>query len=277
VRKEWRELMTSRSFFVMFALIGPLVAFGLLMVAPEGFDTVFIASFCVALVGVAVISLFVESHSGARSASETRSISITSAIQLVKDSRFRVLIIAGSVLGLATMSDAFVYLGLQHRLTLPASVFPLLFVVTALVYFILAVPAGQLADRIGRRRVFLGGYVLLLPVYLTLLLPDIGYLELFGCLILFGAYYAATDGVLMALASAILPQDLRTSGLALVTTAVNVARLLASVILGALWTWLSMETAVLIFSTAMVLAITIVGLAFMRPERRAGHEHATIS
>ena len=40
-------------------------------------------------------------------------------------------------------------------------VFPLLFVGTALVYMLLAVPAGRLADRVGRGRVFVGGYALL--------------------------------------------------------------------------------------------------------------------
>ena len=43
---------------------------------------------------------------------------------------------------------------------------------------------------------------------------------------LLGAYYAATDGVLMALASAVVPDELRASGLALLVTATSIARLL---------------------------------------------------
>ena len=43
---------------------------------------------------------------------------------------------------------------------------------------LLAVPMGRLADRIGRGRVLLGGYALLLGVYLTLLLPAGGWLLL---------------------------------------------------------------------------------------------------
>src|SRR5919199_636394 len=42
------------------AMLGPLVAFGLLAVAPNAFDAVFVASFCAALVGLAVLTLFVE-------------------------------------------------------------------------------------------------------------------------------------------------------------------------------------------------------------------------
>jgi MFS family permease len=256
------------------ALIGPLVAFGLLVLVPDGFDAVFVASFCAALIGLGVLTLFVENRPIPHARRDGRRVSFRSAVQLLGAPRFRVLVIAGSALGLATVSDGFLYLGLQRRLGLTESLFPLLFVVTALVYFILAVPAGRLADRIGRARVFLGGYALLPLVYLTLLLPTVGYLELFACLLLFGAYYAATDGVLMALASVVLPPDLRSSGLALLTTATGLARLLASVLLGALWSWWSMEIAVLIFVVGVVVGVSLVGGAVVRLEGSVGHEPA---
>jgi hypothetical protein len=70
---------------------------------------------------------------------------------------------------------------------------------------------------------------------------------------------------------------LRTSGLALLTTATNLARLFGSVLLGALWSWWSMETAVLIFVAGIVVAVAVGGVAFIRLERVVGHDHATIS
>src|SRR5687768_2189498 len=42
------------------AMLGPLVATGLLVVAPGAYDAVFIVSFCFAIVGVSVIGLLVE-------------------------------------------------------------------------------------------------------------------------------------------------------------------------------------------------------------------------
>ena len=41
---------------------------------------------------------------------------------------------------------------------------------------------------------------------------DLGRFALVLYLAAFGAFYAATDGVLMALASALLPEELRASG-----------------------------------------------------------------
>ena len=56
-------------------------------------------------------------------------------------------------------SDGFVYLGLQQKLDFEPAMFPLLFVGTASVFMVLAVPMGRLADRVGRTKVFLGGYL----------------------------------------------------------------------------------------------------------------------
>jgi hypothetical protein len=63
----------------------------------------------------------------------------------------------------------------------------------------------------------------------------------------------------MALGSAHIPEELRGSGLALLGTATSMARLLASVLFGALWTWLSLQTAVAIFAGALVLAMLMAG------------------
>ena len=40
-------------------MLGPLLAFGLLLVAPLQFDAIFVVSFCFALLGLGVLVLFV--------------------------------------------------------------------------------------------------------------------------------------------------------------------------------------------------------------------------
>jgi len=70
-----------------------------------------------------------------------------------------------------------------------------------------------------------------------------------------GASYAATDGVLAALASASLEEEVRASGLAVITTATNLARFLASVGFGALWTWAGLDVAVMACGIAVAAAI----------------------
>src|SRR5262249_55699421 len=152
--------------------------------------------------------------------------------------------------------------------------FPLLPAATALAYLTLAMPAGRIADRFGRSRVYLGGYVLLLAAYTAFWLSALGAAALFACLALLGAYYAATDGVLMSLASAVLPTTLRTSGLALLTTATSLARLLAAVLFGAIWTAWSVNTALSVYAVALLVAILVGTAVLMRTENRPVHAAA---
>ena len=223
------------------AMIGPLLASGLLALAPLAFDSVFLVSFCFALAGLGVIVLLVPSRP-AEVVDKAPAVGLREMGRLLAQPRFRGVVVAAVVLGLTTISDAFLYLALQRHLDLPATAFPLLFVGASLAFMVLAIPVGRLADRVGRGRVFVMGYVALLPVYASLVLPAGGAIGLAGCLALVGASYAATDGVLPALGSETLPEEVRASGLAVIGTATNGARLLASVAFGAIWTAAGLDT-----------------------------------
>jgi len=244
------------------AMIGPLVAFGLLALAPGAFDAIFVVSFCIALIGLGVLTLFVEKRRPDEPAATAPAVSLREVIRLLQLAPFRTLMLIGTALSLATISDGFLYLSMQRRMSFNVGLFPLLYVMTALIFMVLAIPVGRLADRVGRGQVFIGGYMLLLFVYGLLLLPSAGWLDVCITLPLCGAYYAATDGVLMAQASAILPAWLRSSGLALLTTTTGLARLLASTLFGLLWTWWGVNAAITIFmiALALVMALALVGL-----------------
>lgn len=251
------------------AMLGPLIAFGLLAFAPLAFESVFLVSFCFALAGLGVIVLLVPNRPVPAASVPTPS--LRGAARLLVIPRFGGLIVAAVLLGVATISDAFLYLALQRHLDLAPAAFPLLFAGASLAYMLLAVPVGRLADRVGRGRVFLTGYALLLPVYASLLLPSAGLPILVLALGLVGASYAATDGVLAALGSAALPDEVRASGLAVLTTATNLARFASSLAFGALWTFAGLQTAVLACGVALAAAIAASGLLLVRMRETPAH------
>lgn len=148
---------------------------------------------------------------------------------------------------------------------MPPTLFPLLFVGTATVYLILALPAGRLADRWGRHRVFLAGQGLVLGIYGLLLAADLSVAGILACVALLGAYYAATDGVLAALAASVLSEDQLSTGLAIVGTTMALSRLLASSLFGALWSWHGPTEALAVFGLglfgAAVLAAVLLRVA----------------
>jgi MFS family permease len=147
--------------------------------------------------------------------------------------------------------------------------FPLLYVGTSLSYLALAAPAGVLADRWGRWRVFLLGYGALLAVYAVLMSPAAGPLAAVAAVTLLGAYYAATDGVAAAYASGLLRPERRGTGLALLTTSTGLARLLSSVMFGFVWVAAGREQAVAVFAVILGLAIAGAALALARPAEAA--------
>ncbi|WP_396230904.1 MFS transporter, partial [Frankia sp. EI5c] len=221
------------------AMLGPFVAFALLAVSPGSYDLVFVLSACVGLVGVAVIVLLVRPPStrsqGAAGAAGERP-SPAATLGLLRSRRFRRLACVGVGLALCTVGDGFVYLRLQQQVSLAGVYFPLLAAGVYCVYLALALPLGYLADLVGRQRVFVGGYLALSGVYLVLCRSEPGVGGLVAVLVLLGAYYAATDGMLAAAASALVPARLRTGGLALVQTGVALAQLAGAASFGALWT-----------------------------------------
>jgi MFS family permease len=250
------------------AMLGPILAFSLLALTPGGFDVLFVASFGVAIVGVAAILLFVPSRTADERQLAPAAISFRSAVTLLGEMRFRRLVIAGTILGIATISDSFIFLILQRRLEIGATAFPLLYVGTSLFTSVFSVPFGRLADRIGRRRVLVGGYVVLAGVYGLLLSFPAGSFILAGLTIaLLGAYYAATEGVLTAMAAAVLPTSHSGSGLAVLATATNIARLIASIAFGWLWTMAGLEPATGIALAALAAAIVGSAVALARAEQ----------
>ncbi|MFD7879818.1 MFS transporter, partial [Streptomyces sp. NPDC059766] len=266
------------------ALLGPLVAFLILRATVDGYDAVFTVSFCVAVTGVLVLVLFVPNGAPApptappapQPATATPAPqpapaerpTLRAALGLLRRRDLRRITLCALLLGLATVSDSFVYLLLQRRLGVPDRWFALLPLGTAAAFLLLAVPLGRLADRVGGRRVFLAGHGALLLAYGVLLSSWHGTALPYAVLLLHGGFYAATDGVLMAAASESVPPALRSSGLALVQTGQALARFTCSLGFGAAWTLWGDRTALLASTVALAVCAGCCALA-LRPAREA--------
>ena len=159
------------------------------------------------------------------------------------------------MLGVVTVGDGFLYLALQDGGQIPAEYFPLLFVGTNAAYLALAIPLGRLADRIGRGKVFIGGHVLLLAAYALAASHFGGTAGAICVLLLLGTFYAATDGVLAALASREVPEASRASGISAAQTVVALARFVSSIGFGLMWQVSNRSTALLVMGIGLTAVI----------------------
>jgi MFS family permease len=249
------------------AMLGPLVAFGILLMAPGRFDAVFVVSTLFAVLGLAVLVTTVQGRPQ-RAPRSGPAPSPRAMAGLLRDRRFAPLLIAAAVLSVASISDAMLYVGLQRQIDFEPAFFPLLYVITAVAFMGLAIPVGQLADRIGRVPVLLAGHSLLFVAYGALLLGSVGYGVLVFVLLALGGYFAATEGVMTALAGALLPDDLQGSGLGMLTTVVSLGRFASSLAFGGLWLALGLQEAVLGFALALALAIACAAPLLLRAQRQ---------
>jgi MFS family permease len=266
-----RSFGVHRALDTVGAMLGPLAAFVLLAQLPGQYNTVFLVSFSIALIGLGILVLFVENRRNRETdavadepAAPKEHVTFRAALGLFRITRFRAIALVGSGLGLLTISDAFLYLVIQRQTHLDVKWFPLLFLGTAMAYLGFAVPIGRIADRVGRGRVFLAGHLALLGVYLVLRFVDLGTGAVLCTLLLFGLYYASTDGVLMALASPTIPERLRTSGFALITTGTATTRFMSSVVFGAIWVAWGSQVAMLIFLVGLAVMVPAAALTLRR-------------
>jgi MFS family permease len=281
-----RNFGVHRALDTLGALIGPLIAFAVLAAVPfglGGFHSVFVFSAAFAILGLVVLAVAVpdlrvkEPVSPVPGPSDTPDASPNAsparrriALRLADLSRpelRRVLVVAG-LLGLVTVGDGFIYLALSDRGSVAATYFPLLFVGTNFAYLALAVPMGKLADRIGRGAVFLAGHAVLLGVYALTASKIGGIGSLVVVLLLLGTFYAATDGVLSALATQTVPEESRASGIAAAQTVVALSRFVSSIAFGLMWQLGGRTEALWVMGAALTVAL--VGATWlMRPMLQA--------
>ena len=237
------------------AALGPLIAFGLLWAVPDDYTVVMVVSLAFAVAGVALLGLLgpdvrvKREHAGPTPP--------PFRWRDLADRRLRPLLAIAAALGPLTIGDGFVYLALLDHADVTVTWFPLFYVGTNVAYLVLAVPVGRLADRVGRARVLVLGHLALVGAYLCSVLPTSTVAATIGTLVLLGTFYAATDGVIAAVAGRLVPVQARSSGIAAAQTVVALARMLASAGFGLLWLLLGPATAMVSVAALLVLAVLV--------------------
>jgi MFS family permease len=217
------------------AFLGLLIAAGIIWLTQAGagqlqentFKIIILASIIPAVLAVLVLAVGAkEAPAGSRSKAPMLSLK-------GMDRRFKAFLGVVILFTLGNSSDSFIILRGQERGLSLLEIMGMLLTFN-LIYALLSGPLGALSDRIGRRKLIIGGWMAYGLVYLGFALSKTGWQvwTLFG---LYGLYYAATEGTAKALIADLVPAERRGAAYGLFNAAVGLMALPASAIAGLLW------------------------------------------
>lgn len=151
--------------------------------------------------------------------------------------RLKLFIFAATVFALAEFSYMFFVLraaGLFAGSIKPFAIPILLYVLFNIVYAVFAFPSGMLADRFGRLKMVIIGYMLFTVTCLGFTLP--ASLPLYVLLFIsYGLVYALVEGNVRAYVSELSPPQIKGTALGVFHTSVGLAALPANLLAGVLW------------------------------------------
>jgi len=177
------------------------------------------------------------------------------------DTRFKIFLVVMALFTLGNSSDFFVILRAQNMGS-PVFQILLMLVLFNATYAAIALPAGRLSDRLGRRRVIALGWGIYALIYLGFAFAS----EVWQIWLLFagyGAYYGVVEGAARAFVADLVPAEKRGTAYGLYHGVVGLTLLPASLIAGWLWQAYS-PSAPFLFGAGLAALATIGMMVFVR-------------
>lgn len=265
-----RAFGLHRALDTLGAAVGPLIAWAILALRPGAFTTVFWAS---AIPGTIAIFLAVFAVREVRHRAARRTGEGAPRLSVRELGRpLAVFTLMSAVFALGNSSDAMLMLR-AHDLGAPIALVPLMGAGFSLVGALLAVPAGVLSDRFGRRPVLAVGFALYALVYVGFGIGG----SAWSAALLFLAYgvpYAMVEGLTRAYVVDLAGPGRRATAVGAYTFVLGLAAIPASAAAGILWDTVSHGAP--FFVSAVLMLIAAVGLAVSPTLRRIGPPNGVI-
>ncbi len=211
------------------AAIGPLVAWAVLSLDPNGYRTVFLIS---AIPGVlAILVALTKVHERSRPAGTGTAQPTVSFRGLGRP--FALFAAISTVFALGNSSDAMLVLRAQN-LGASAAMVPLIYFAFNVVAASLARIFGKRSDRVGRHRVLVAGFAGYALVYAGFAAARHAWAP-WLLFVAYGVPYALTEGMARAFVVDLVPEPVRATAIGAYTFLLGLATLLSSTLAGVLW------------------------------------------
>jgi MFS family permease len=187
---------------------------------------------------------------------------------------FLVFMVIVGIFDLGNSSDAFLVLRAQERGLNVLGVLGMLATFN-LVYTLVSTPAGSLSDRVGRRRIIVGGWLVYALIYLGFALAGTGW-HVWVLYALYGIYYGLAYGTTKAMVADIVVPELWGTAYGTYNAVLGILDFPASLIAGLLWDGLGRwkgfgPSAPFFFGGALAL-IAAVAMGLWKPKLAGGEK-----
>ena len=209
------------------AIAGPLIAFTMLSLLPGNYRLIFLIAGIPALLAIFVIIF------GIREARKSRYELFT--IFHFKELPVKYYLFLGIIFifTLGNSTDALLMVK-ANEVGVKVALIPLVYLVTSVVSVLASIPVGSLADRIGKEKILITGFLIYAVVYY-----GFGVTTTTGAIValfaLYGLYSAATDGIQKAFISDMIDRNKKGTGLGIYNALLGITLLPASLIAGLLY------------------------------------------
>jgi MFS family permease len=240
------------------AIVGTLISFFILQrFIGDAFKLIFALSLIPGILAILVLWL------GVREVKTAESRKLSLSFNALESGLRKLLIVIG-FFGLANFSYAFFLLRAQN-IGIQISMLPLIYLVHTIFYAAFSIPAGRLADRFGRKNVFLVGL-------LIFSLTSLGFgflatpLTIWALFAVYGIFMAVTQTVARAYVSSLASEDKRGFALGAYNAVIGLAVFPANFIGGLLWNSIGVS-APFVFSAIFSLLSALL-LVFLAPKKQ---------
>ncbi len=209
------------------AFLGPLLAVFLLVYLAVEMRLIFFLAVIPGLLALAMVAFVREPRTDVAAGAK-----IAISLRHLPSAYWRYLL-ATALFGLGNVSTSFLILQTQAvGVSLDKTI--LIYAAFNLMAALVSYPAGFLSDELGRRNILLVAFAIFLGTYLGFALTtNIGSIALL--FMLYGAFQGIFRSVGKALATDLVPEQLRASGIGCYTATIGLLGLVASVVGGLLW------------------------------------------
>ena len=229
------------------AVVGPLIALLAIHFLDNNFRLIFFLAFIPAFIGILLLLFFVKEKK-----KEANSLNTFHFNWRELNPSFKIFLLISLIFALGNSSDAFLILRAQN-LGLSLILVVLAYVLFNFTYAIFSIPAGIISDKIGPKKVLLGGFLLFSAVYLFFGLAHSS-LFLWFLFPVYGIYMALTEGVGKAYISNLVLREKSGTAFGVYQTAIGLCTFFASLIAGLLWTYIDVSAPFIFGSIIAVIS-----------------------